>query len=212
MNSRNQHRPWQNNLICPSHYMGIVEAYHRATGEPRYLDLAKKFFAMRDLVRDGGDDNQDRIPISQQDEAEGHAVLRSINLYAGAADLFLETGDSNLWGPHRKNLDQRRVTQKSVYHRRLRRAIRRRIAGRSKRPEAHHARAPGLRAQFSIAQHDRLQRNLCKHWQHPLELADVSGHWRRKIHGCSGTGPLPQRAHRRCAGRHEFFYTATRCG
>ncbi len=86
-----------NNLICPSHYMGAVELY-RATGEPRYLDLAKKFLAMRDLVMDGGDDNQDRIPFTQQDEAEGHAV-RANYLYAGAADLFLETGDTNLWRP-----------------------------------------------------------------------------------------------------------------
>ncbi len=76
------------NLICPSHYMGIVELY-RATGEPRYLELAKKFMAMRDLVKDGGDDNQDRIPFGEQTEAEGHAV-RANYLYAGAADLFLE--------------------------------------------------------------------------------------------------------------------------
>src|SRR5262249_44921768 len=62
-----------NNLICPSHYMGIVELY-RATGEPRYLELAKKLLAMRDLVKDGGDDNQDRVPFTQQDQAEGHAV------------------------------------------------------------------------------------------------------------------------------------------
>ena len=86
-----------NNLICPSHYMGIVELY-RATGEPRYLDLAKKFLAMRDLVKDGVDDNQDRLPLAQQAEAEGHAV-RANYLFAGAADLFLETGDTNLWQP-----------------------------------------------------------------------------------------------------------------
>jgi len=86
-----------NNLICPSHYMGIIELY-RATGEPRYLDLAKKFMAIRDLVKDGGDDNQDRILFAQQTEAEGHAV-RANYLYAGAADLFLETGDTNLWRP-----------------------------------------------------------------------------------------------------------------
>ena len=77
--------------------MGIVELY-RATHEPRYLELAKKFLAMRDLVKDGGDDNQDRIPFAKQDEAEGHAV-RANYLYAGAADLFLETGDTNLWRP-----------------------------------------------------------------------------------------------------------------
>lgn len=86
-----------NNLICPSHYMGIVELY-RATHEPRYLELAKKFLAMRNLVKDGGDDNQDRIPFAEQEAAEGHAV-RANYLYAGAADLFLETGDTNLWVP-----------------------------------------------------------------------------------------------------------------
>jgi uncharacterized protein len=85
------------NLICPSHYMGIVELY-RATHEPRYLELAKKFFAMRNLIKDGGDDNQDRVPFAQQDEAEGHAV-RANYLYAGAADAFMETGDKNLWRP-----------------------------------------------------------------------------------------------------------------
>jgi DUF1680 family protein len=83
------------NLVCPSHYMGMVELY-RATGEPRYLALAKKFLAMRELVKDGGSDNQDRLPLEKQDEAEGHAV-RANYLYAGAADLFLETGDTNLW-------------------------------------------------------------------------------------------------------------------
>ena len=86
-----------NNLICPSHYMGIVELY-RATGEPRYLELAKKFMAMRDLVKDGVDDNQDRLSLARQTEAEGHAV-RANYLYAGAADLFLETGDTNLCRP-----------------------------------------------------------------------------------------------------------------
>src|ERR1039457_2039213 len=79
--------------VCPSHYIGIVELY-RATGEPRYLALAKKLMAMRHLVKDGGSDNQDRIPFGKQDEAEGHAV-RANYLYAGAADLFLETGDKS---------------------------------------------------------------------------------------------------------------------
>jgi hypothetical protein len=86
-----------NNLICPSHYMGIVELY-RTTREPRYLKLAKTFLAMRNLVIDGGDDNQDRVPFDGQTEAEGHAV-RANYLYAGAADLFLEDGDPNLWKP-----------------------------------------------------------------------------------------------------------------
>lgn len=85
------------NSVCPSHYMGMVELY-RTTREPRYLELAKTFLAMRDLVKDGGDDNQDRIHFERQTEAAGHAA-RANYLYAGAADLFLETGDAKLWRP-----------------------------------------------------------------------------------------------------------------
>ena len=47
---------------------------------------------MRNLVTDGGDDNQYRMPFLQQREAVGHAV-RANYLYAGAADLYAETGD-----------------------------------------------------------------------------------------------------------------------
>jgi uncharacterized protein len=83
--------------VCPSHYMGIIELY-RVTREPRYLELAKKFFELRNGIKDGGADNQDRIPFEDQTEAEGHAV-RANYLYAGAADVFLETGDTNLWQP-----------------------------------------------------------------------------------------------------------------
>jgi DUF1680 family protein len=85
------------NSVCPSHYMGIIELY-RATREQRYLELARKFFDMRTLITDGGDDNQDRLPFQQQTNALGHAV-RANYLYAGAADLFAETGDSGLWTP-----------------------------------------------------------------------------------------------------------------
>lgn len=83
--------------VCPSHFMGIIDLY-RETGDPRYLELAKKFFAARSEVTDGGDDNQDRLPFEKQRTAVGHAV-RANYLYAGAADLFMETGDTNFWRP-----------------------------------------------------------------------------------------------------------------
>jgi len=85
------------NSVCPSHYMAIVELY-RATREPRYLALAEKFISMRNMVTDGGDDNQDRVPFLEQREAAGHAV-RANYLYAGAADLYLETGNPALRKP-----------------------------------------------------------------------------------------------------------------
>jgi uncharacterized protein len=83
--------------VCPSHYMGIIELY-RTTHEPRYLELARKFFELRSQITDGGDDNQDRVPFEKQTEAMGHAV-RANYLYAGAADLFMETGDQTFLKP-----------------------------------------------------------------------------------------------------------------
>jgi DUF1680 family protein len=88
------------NSVCPSHFMGILDLY-RATGEKKYLRLAVKWLDMRDLVRDGTDDNQDRLPFRKQTEAVGHAV-RANYLYAGVADLFAETGDKSLLEPLEK--------------------------------------------------------------------------------------------------------------
>ncbi len=82
------------NSICPSHYMGLV-SMHRTTGESSYLDLARRVFDMRDLIENGTDDNQDRIPFRRQRQAVGHAV-RANYLYAGAADIYAETGDRSL--------------------------------------------------------------------------------------------------------------------
>lgn len=83
-----------NNAICPSHYMGVIDMY-RTTGDPKYLELAKALIDIRDLVKDGTDNNQDRIPFRSQTKAVGHAV-RANYLYAGAADVYSETGDSSL--------------------------------------------------------------------------------------------------------------------
>jgi DUF1680 family protein len=85
------------NSVCPSHYMGVVELY-RTTRDPRHLNLAQKLFAMRNLVIEGGDDNQDRLPFADHREAVGHAV-RANYLYASATDLLLETGDDALRAP-----------------------------------------------------------------------------------------------------------------
>ena len=86
-------------VICPSHYMAITEIY-RETGDPKYLELSKQLINIRDSVKNGTDDNQDRIPFRQQYNAMGHSV-RANYLYAGVADLYVEDGEAQL----KKNLD-----------------------------------------------------------------------------------------------------------
>ncbi|MCS7089506.1 MAG: glycoside hydrolase family 127 protein [Verrucomicrobiota bacterium] len=83
--------------VCPSHFMGLVDLY-RATGESGWLDLARAFWRVRSEVVGGGDDNQDRLPYREHVEAVGHAV-RANYFYAGATDLYLETGEPDLWQP-----------------------------------------------------------------------------------------------------------------
>ena len=82
------------NAICPSHYMGAAEMY-RETGDEKYLTLAKGLIAIRDSVKNGEDHNQDRHKFRDQYEAMGHAV-RANYLYAGVADLYAETGETQL--------------------------------------------------------------------------------------------------------------------
>ena len=79
--------------ICPSHYMAVIELY-RSTNDPQYLELAESFLRVRDDF-EGGDDNQDRLPVREQTVAAGHAV-RANYLYAGLADLVAENGDAEL--------------------------------------------------------------------------------------------------------------------
>jgi len=84
--------PGQLNTIWPGHEiveMGLVKLY-RATGDRRYLDLAKFFI---DVRGPGGDEyHQSHIKPVQQTEAVGHAV-RAGYLYSGMADVAAMTGD-----------------------------------------------------------------------------------------------------------------------
>jgi DUF1680 family protein len=100
------------NAICPSHYMGVVEMY-RTTRDPHYLELAKSLIDIRGLAGEiGTDDNQDRIPFRQMQKAGGHAV-RANYLFAGAADVYAETGDKTLLTTLDRMWDD--VTQHKMY-------------------------------------------------------------------------------------------------
>jgi hypothetical protein len=79
-----------------------VELY-RETGEPRYLDLAGFLLDQRGYGWLGPSHRygvssyfQDRVPIRESSEVEGHAV-RALYLTAGVADVYLETGEQALF-------------------------------------------------------------------------------------------------------------------
>lgn len=91
--ARDQPLELARSAICPSHYMAVIELY-RTTADRRWLELAQAFLRVRDEF-EGGDDNQDRLPVREQQVVAGHAV-RANYLYAGLADLALETADTDL--------------------------------------------------------------------------------------------------------------------
>ncbi len=104
--------------VCPSHYMGLAEMY-RTTRDPRYLNLLKKAVALRDSVKNGMDDNQDRIPLLSHDRIHGHAV-RANYLYAGLADLCLEMEqDPENRELYEKYLDVLHKVWNSLIHKKL---------------------------------------------------------------------------------------------
>jgi uncharacterized protein len=84
----------------PEVEMALVELY-RETGEARYLDLAKFFVDQRGHGLLGPSPiggrayYQDRVPVRDTTEMEGHAV-RALYLASGVADVYLETGDQSL--------------------------------------------------------------------------------------------------------------------
>lgn len=85
--------------------MGLVKLY-RITGKKEYLNTAKFFIEERghyngydSTSKDpwkNGSYWQDNIPVTQQDEAIGHAVRGAGYLYAAMADVAALTGDEKL--------------------------------------------------------------------------------------------------------------------
>lgn len=81
--------------------LALIRMY-RTTGKVKFLDLAAHFINRRGLPEnkeaqlfDEGQYTQSHLPVREQREAYGHAV-RAMYLYAGMADLALETGDEAL--------------------------------------------------------------------------------------------------------------------
>jgi DUF1680 family protein len=93
--------------LAPGHEiieMGLVKLY-RITGKPEYLSTAKFFVNARGKYQGydpksndpwkNGSYWQDSKPVTQQDEADGHAV-RAGYLYSAVADVAALTGDDML--------------------------------------------------------------------------------------------------------------------
>ena len=101
--------------------MGLVELY-RTVKDKRYLELAEIFIDNRgqsemkhDSTTEGypiGDMVQERAPLREETEAVGHAVL-ALYFYAGAADVYAETGEKALIDALDRLWDN--VSQKKMY-------------------------------------------------------------------------------------------------
>ena len=101
--------------------MGLVELY-RTTKNKEYLHLAEIFINMRGRSKvepDAtarykaiGDMVQERTPLRRSEEAVGHAVL-ALYYYAGAADVYAETGEQAVVDALDRLWDN--VVQKKMY-------------------------------------------------------------------------------------------------
>jgi DUF1680 family protein len=86
------------NMDVPGHQIietGLVKLY-LATGKRKYLDLAKHFLDERGNAKGHklyGAYSQDHKPVTEQDEAVGHAV-RAVYMYAAMADIAGIMNDS----------------------------------------------------------------------------------------------------------------------
>ncbi|MRT91962.1 glycoside hydrolase family 127 protein [Ancylomarina sp. 16SWW S1-10-2] len=101
--------------------MGLVELY-RTVGDKKYLKLAEKFINNRGKYKVEetpatvgypiGDMVQEFTPLREATEAVGHAVL-ALYYYAGAADVYSETGEKALVDALDRLWDN--VTNKKMY-------------------------------------------------------------------------------------------------
>ncbi len=78
----------------PTCVMACVELY-RVTGRKKYLELANCFLDLHGSAPGGTDLTQTAVPVRMEEHIVGHGVFFGY-LYAGAADIAMETGDPTL--------------------------------------------------------------------------------------------------------------------
>jgi DUF1680 family protein len=71
--------------------IGLAKLY-RVTGDTKYIELAKHLLDLRGQT-DRGEYSQAHLPVTEQDQAVGHAV-RANYMYSAMADVAALTGDS----------------------------------------------------------------------------------------------------------------------
>ena len=143
--------------------LGLVKLY-RATGEAKYLELAKFFLDERghangrELMSAFGIPGymQDHLPVIEQREAVGHAV-RATYMYSAMADVAALTGDQD-YIEAIQGIGDNVVQKKLALHGGI--------------GAEHHGEAFG--GKLRAAQSDLLQRDLRVHRQHLLEPPPLS--------------------------------------
>ncbi len=109
-------------FVTPGHEeieLALVRLY-KATNDRRYLELSEFFVRQRGAnnkdtniyVNDKGEYAQFHVPVTEQDEALGHAV-RAVYLYCAIADLALELGDAELKAAAERLFDN--IYEKKMY-------------------------------------------------------------------------------------------------
>ena len=82
--------------VVPGHQIAemAMARLYLATGKKQYLDFAKFLLDYRGKTQIKQEYSQSHKPVTEQDEAVGHAV-RAAYMYAGMADVAALTGDKN---------------------------------------------------------------------------------------------------------------------
>ena len=137
-------------------------------------DSPEAFVRVRDEFDEGGDDNQDRIPVREQTVVAGPRRARQLPLRRSRRPRRRDRRRA----AHRRAREPlaRRGRHQALHHRRLRRALRRRLARRLPVAGRDQPGAPGVRPRVPAAQHDRARGVVREHRHDPVGRADAVAH------------------------------------